>query len=363
MVHFVHRGQAKISVMRVPNTFPGVLMRSKTVPPSFKLVALLLFCLLPSIAAAQVPQFDSLYVFGDSLADNGNILIQTKAMRMSPPAPPSVTPHRTYFDGRFSNGYIAFEYLWQRLSGHRLESSHALKPILAAPLLQKTGATNFAFGGTGTPYLDQTPGGFYSPGLKGQIELFRLALRRKSPPTRALYVVSTGANDYRIDPFNVPMSPVEVIDNIEQSIVSLYRLGARHVMVVDLPDLGMVPANGGDPAATALSAFHNGLLDEALARLRTRYPTLHLIPVKLDPLFQELATTMEAHIPALDAFAPLTPGLSSCLFLDPAACGDAPAILFNAFFGFIFWDVAHPTTEAHRSLADYAYEQLELAYQ
>ena len=338
-------------------------MRSKTAPPSFKLVALLLFCLLPSIAAAQVPQFDSLYVFGDSLADNGNILIQTKAMRMDPPVPPSVTPHRTYFNGRFSNGYIAFEYLWQRLSGHRLESPQALKPILAAPFLQKTGATNFAFGGTGTPYLDQTPGGFYSPGLKGQIELFRIALRGRQPSNRALYVVSTGANDYRIDSFNVPMSPEEVVGNIEQAIVSLYRLGARHVMVVDLPDLGMVPANGGDPAATALSLYHNGLLDEALARLKAQYPSLHLIPVKLDPLFQELTATMEAHIPALDAYAPSTPGLSSCLFFNPAACSDAPAILFNSFFGFIFWDVAHPTTEAHRYLGNYAYQQLELEYQ
>ena len=129
-------------------------MRSTTAPPSVKLVALLLFCLLPSIAAAQVPQFDSLYVFGDSLADNGNILIQTKAMRLDPPVPPSVTPHRTYFDGRFSNGYIAFEYLWQRLSGHRLDSPQAMKPFLAAPVLPRTGATDFAFGGTGTLYLD-----------------------------------------------------------------------------------------------------------------------------------------------------------------------------------------------------------------
>jgi phospholipase/lecithinase/hemolysin len=337
-------------------------MRSKTTPPVLKLVALVVLCLLPSMAAAQVPQFDSLYVFGDSLADNGNILAQTKAMRMDPPVPPSVTPHRTYFDGRFSNGYIAWEFLWQRLSGNRPGSPHGLKAFLEAPILQKTGATDFAFGGTGTPYLDQTPGGFYAPGLKGQIELFRLALRGKQPSSRSLYVISTGANDYRIDPFNVPMSPVEVIANIEQAIVSLYRLGGRHVMVVDLPDLGMVPANGGDPAATELSAFHNFLLDEAVARLRAQYPSLHLIPVKLDPLFQELDVTMEAQAPALDVFAPQTPGLSSCLFINPASCSDAPSILFNASFGFIFWDVAHPTTEAHRFLADYAYEQLVNAY-
>jgi phospholipase/lecithinase/hemolysin len=338
-------------------------MRPTTAPHPLKLVALLLFCLLPSIAAAQVPEFDSLYVFGDSLADNGNILIQTKAMQMNPPVPPSVTPHRTYFDGRFSNGYIAFEYLWQRLSGHQPGSALGMKPFLGAPLLQKTGAVDFAFGGTGTPYLDQTPGGFYAPGLKGQVELFRLALRGRKPSSRSLYVVATGANDYRIDPFNVPMNPVDVVHNIEEAIGSLYQLGARHVMVVDLPDLGAIPANGGDPAATELSNVHNGLLDEAISRLRAKYPSLHVIPVRLNPLFQDLSETMEAHAPELAVFAPADPGLSACLFIDPATCHDAPAFLFNASYGFIFWDVAHPTTEAHRHLGDYAYDQLVNEYE
>ena len=337
-------------------------MRPTTAPPSLKLVALFLLCLLPSIAAAQVPQFVSLYVFGDSLADNGNIFIQTKALRVNPPVPPSVTPHRTYFNGRFSNGYIAVEYLWKRVSGHEPGSTRGLKPFLASPLLQKTGAVDFAFGGTGTPYVDQTPGGLYAPGLKGQVELFRLALGGRKPSSRALYVVSTGSNDYRIDPFNVPMNPVDVVRNIETAIGSLYQLGARHVMVVDLPDLGAVPANGGDPAATELSAFHNALLDEAIARLKAQYPSLHLIPVKLDPLFQELSQTMEAQAPALAVFAPTMPELATCLFVDPSLCKDAPAILFNGEFGFIFWDVVHPTTEAHRYLGDYAYEQLVNEY-
>ena len=53
------------------------------------------------------------------------------------------------------------------------------------------------------------------------------------------------------------MNPEDVVNNIEQAIASLYRIGARHVMVVDLPDLGQVPANGGSEDATALSKYHN----------------------------------------------------------------------------------------------------------
>ena len=83
----------------------------------------------------------------------------------------------------------------------------------------------------------------------------------KKPPPRSLYAIATGANDYRDDQFNNPMNPADVIRNIEEAVVSLYELGARDVMVVDLPDLGKVPANAGNPGpATDISLAHNGLL-------------------------------------------------------------------------------------------------------
>jgi phospholipase/lecithinase/hemolysin len=338
-------------------------MNAITPRPPFRFVALLIMCLVPAAAAGQIPQFDSFYVFGDSLADNGNVLIQSGALGMNPPVPPSATPHRTYFDGRFSNGYIGFEYLWQRLTGHQPGSALALKPFLAAPFRQQRGPIDFAFGGTGTAYVDQTPGGFWAPGLRGQVELFRMALRGKKPSTRSLYAIATGANDYRVDPFNVPMNPVDVVRNMEEAIARLYQLGARDVIVLDLPDLGLIPANGGDPQASAISAAHNSELDSALAALQARYPKLHLIPVKLNPLFEDLRLRMESRIPALDVFAPLTPGLSVCLFINPAACSDAPDFLFNGNFGFLFWDVVHPTTEAHQSLADYLFDHLASEYE
>jgi phospholipase/lecithinase/hemolysin len=339
-------------------------MNTSTAPQLVRFVLLLSLCLFPSLAAAQIPQFDSFFVFGDSLADNGNVLIQTRALGMDPPVPPSKTPHRTYFEGRFSNGYIGFEYLWQRLTGYAPGSPRGVKPFLAAPVIQKTGAVDFAFGGTGTPYVDQTPGGFWAPGLKGQVELFRLALLGRKPSARALYAIATGANDYRADPFNVPMNPEDVVRNIEDAVVSLYRLGARDVMVVNLPDLGKVPANGGDPNATLISQIHNGLLEGAVARLRARFPDLRLVLVELDPLFQDLETRMEAKAPLIAAFSPTAPERAACLFLNPASCVDMPAFLFNNLnLPFIFWDVVHPTTLAHRFLGDYMFDLLEAEYE
>jgi len=311
----------------------------------------------PAAVSAQVPQFDSLYVFGDSFADQGNDFIQSRWLRADPPVPPSTSPHRTYFNGRFSNGYMEFEYLWQQLSGHAPGSSRGMKAFLAAPLMGATGATNFAYGGTGTPYLDQTPAGMWVPGLKGQIELFRIGLRGRKPSTRALYAIATGANDYRDCCFNVPMPPPQVVANIVTSIETLYKLGARHVMVFDLPDLGLIPANGGVPGpASELAAFHNFLLETALNDLQVRLPALHLIQVKLDPLFAQLRNaTPDWVVPALDKYSELAPpGSSECFFVDPKTCGDVDLSLFNNLgLGSVFWDTIHPTTEAHKHLADY----------
>src|SRR5918993_1107036 len=119
---------------------------------------LLTVCLLATPAWAQIPQFDTFYVFGDSLVDNGNIFAMTKGARMEPAIPPSESPNRTYFEGRFSNGYVGVEFLWKHLSGHAPGSPNGLKPLLGSPMFGMAPAVNFAYGGTGTPYLDQTPG-------------------------------------------------------------------------------------------------------------------------------------------------------------------------------------------------------------
>lgn len=314
----------------------------------------------PATASAQIPEFGSLYVFGDSLADNGNIYALTKLMGMAPAVPPSDEPHRAYFGGRFSNGYVEFEYLWQRLSGQKPGSKKGLTPFLASPFTSAK-AINFAHGGTGTEFFDVTPGGFWAAGLKGQIEMFRLSLPLRRP-SRALYAIATGANDYRLDPYNVPMDPALVVGNIVESIETLYGLGARDVMVFDLPDLGLLPGNSGDPGpASFISGLHNMLLNDALTELEQRLPQLHLIRVHLDPLFQELMLSMEWQLPALEYYA--APGTSGCLFVNPATCPNvAPELLGTAELGFLFWDIVHPTTEAHHRLSDYLYQLLQTSY-
>ena len=325
--------------------------------------ACFLALLYPSASAVQVRTYDSFYAFGDSLADTGNVLITSQRLGIDPAPPPSATPHRTYYRGRFSNGPVAFEYLWQLVSGKAPESPGGLKPFLAAPVLGPTSAVNFAFGGTGTRYISQTPGGLYAPGLKGQVELFRAAQSRRSPSTRALYAIVTGANDYRADQFNQPMSPPDVVENIVNAVETLHRLGARDVMVLNMPDLGLLPGAGGPGSPESqLSALHNLLLANALATLSAQRPSLRLVHVDINQAFALLPAGMDRSTPALDVMFPpanLPPGfrMSLCLFIGPATCADVPTFETNS--AFLFWDVVHPTTDAHRVLGQFLYDELQ----
>ena len=315
---------------------------------------------LPGAAAAQPRTYDSFYAFGDSLADIGNVLLASQRLGIDPAPPPSTSPHLTYYQGRFSNGPVAFEYLWQLLSGQAPGSAGGLKAFLAAPVLGPRGAVDFAFGGTGTPYVSQTPGGLYAPGLKGQVELFRRAMRGQRPSKDALYAIVTGPNDYRDDQFNQPMDPADVVDNIVDAVETLYQLGARDVMVLDMPDLGLLP--GGDDAGSDLSADHNRLLTNALAVLKAHRPKLRLIQVDINHVFGLVPAGMDLTTPALDAMFPpesLPPGfkMSLCLFINPATCADVPTFETNSEY--LFWDVVHPTTDGHRLLGQYLFDTLQ----
>ena len=82
---------------------------------------------LPPVLAAT-PKYEAFYVFGDSLSDTGNDLFLMKLQKLDPPLPPSESPHKTYYQGRFSNGPVAAEYLWGQL-----RNNAALTPFLSNP--------------------------------------------------------------------------------------------------------------------------------------------------------------------------------------------------------------------------------------
>jgi phospholipase/lecithinase/hemolysin len=315
--------------------------------------------------AAQSRSYDSFFVFGDSLVDTGNDWTVTKAFRFNPAIPPSTSPHRTYFQGHFSNGPNMVEYLWKLLNP---SSTTGVKPITTDLVVPRSGAVDFAFGGSGTGDLTAVTDTLTVPGLKGQVELFRLALLGRRPSAGALYLVFSGANDYIVQPPDPPANPVDVVKNIQTSIQRLYSLGARNIMVVNLPDLGRVPLIT-DPQAKAgltyLTIVHNTLLSGMLDVLSASLPGVNIIRADAFTEFYVISQGLETTIPAIDTIVPPLlgqPPFSTCLFLNPLACPDIPTQFLgpNANVGpFFFWDVEHPTTDVHRSMGDYLFSKLQ----
>jgi phospholipase/lecithinase/hemolysin len=314
--------------------------------------------LAQSAAWAASPQYDNLYVFGDSLSDTGNDIALTTAQRISPAIPPSASPHRTYYQGRFSNGPVAVEYLWQSIQG---SSKASLTPFLSKKGLVLKGAINFAFGGSTSGYVSQTPGQFYVPGVLGQVDTFRKALQGQLPPARTLYLVWTGANDYLAVPPAQAAQPSEVIANITKAVETLYSLGARDFMIPNLPDLGLAPLAGANSAGLSqVTVIHNHLLADAHDDLVAR---LQGVKIMLPNMYAATQTMLSDHFaaspPALVVVS-LGTGAVDCLFRDPTTCPDVNLNLptERGSSEFYLWDILHPTTSAHREFGKAMFESL-----
>ncbi|MGK7957149.1 MAG: SGNH/GDSL hydrolase family protein [Crocosphaera sp.] len=280
----------------------------------------------PAVAAG----FSTIYGFGDSLTDTGNVnrvvLEVTGGTQTFPPTPP-------YFMGRFSNGPVWIEGLDQRLNVPLIDSSFG-------------GATS-GFENT----FDATLGGIPLPGLQQQIAGF--VMNNPIADPHALYTIWIGGNDYlptNSTGFTPYDNPDQTLSNIETAINSLVGVGARNIMVLNLPNLGDAPLNNssvdgicptdnqfdGD-CLNDLTIAHNDGLSTLLSSFSSE---VNLIPVDINTLFNNITTS--------SIFTNVTaPCFDSTI---PQVCNNPDE--------FLFWDNSHPTTEAHQFITDLAVESL-----
>jgi thermolabile hemolysin len=267
-----------------------------------------------SVGAGSSP-FSRIVVFGDSLSDTGNFHRLTGGV-----------PGAPYASGRFSNGPLWIEYLAEDL-GMTLLSEN-----------------NYAVGGATTGSGNSNDGflGLEYPGLQDQWSAFLADLPPGGADPEALYVVWAGANDFFVA-LQTGSSPTVLIGggvaNTARAIQVLWAAGARHILVPNVPDLGLVPfgrASGMSAAITQLSAAYNQALEGALQALAdSGIPTIRV------DAFEALRAMVNS--PAEFGFTNVTEA-----FLVTG--GDAA--------GFLFWDAVHPTTRGHEILADAARERM-----
>jgi phospholipase/lecithinase/hemolysin len=269
------------------------------------------------------PEFSAIYVVGDSLSDTGRLHARTLELTGGalgiPPAP-------YYWNGRSSNGPLWPEYL--------------------APVLDMTydPLDNFAWAGANTGRINawEPDFGVDLPGMLDELDEYVAGLgRHRKADKKALYVVFGGSNDFfrlfKTPPDDPAVVIPEGVVNVVTIVGALQRLGAEHIVVIDLPNIGLTPraqALGpeGAAGATYLSVLFNTLLDNALDGLRC-----DVMRVSSFDLLNAIAAD-----PAAYGFTNVTvPGLVA-LQANPAADTS----------GFLFWDDIHPTTRTHALIAE-----------
>ena len=305
--------------------------------------ALFVSLAMPVAAQAALSQLTDLFVFGDSLSDGGNsgLASQDYAGVVFPPPP--------YFNGQYSNGPVAVEYLWKSFN----PGDNSFKPSLA-------GGTNYAIGGatTGLQSFNQVNSSV-PDGLKPayaqkanawQLSTFATQGQTFNPAT-SLFVVWLFPNDvFYADttgtlPGVVPGSPgganlvANGIANILTTVTTLAMSGATNFLVPNMPDLGSTPEFLGTPQA----------------------PTLSFLTEQFNTNLEQQLTLLESAIPGIDIVNFDTAALFKKVEQDPGAYGfenATEACVDNLVNGkcdpskWVFWDGVHPTTSAHRVVAE-----------
>ncbi len=346
-----------------------------------------LFCLtLPT--PAEAVSFNKIYSFSESLSSPGNIFNVTTALNQLPPQlippgteiPPVIPPVPPYdADGRFSDGLVWVDYLAEDLGitltpstelsvlfpGSDTLSPLAFDPdsgeLIISPFFNGATATtsiNFAYGGAQSGFTSDNG----IPGLLTQVGWFSNDLTQsgQTADSDALYIVLSGANDYQSIP---NPNPEETVGNIAAAVQTLYDLGARNVLVSNLPDLGETPRANSPLAPVAaeplsqVTLVHNSLLEEALDNLSGLNPDLNIIPLDIFTLFNQTLDN-----PELFGFTNVT---DACLDPDPSFFTNLAvpdSITFTVCDNpneSVFWDGIHPTTAAHEILGEFALATLQ----
>jgi phospholipase/lecithinase/hemolysin len=272
--------------------------------------------------AAAAP-YSSVYAFGDSLSDMGNVYAFTGGTVPAPPA---------YAAGRFSNGPVAVEVMTQLLTGAPLTLAH-----------------DYAWGGalTGispTTLVDNNNPPLNGHGLLAQTSKFHSSLSGGQADPNALYVVWAGSNDFK-DPTVLTNAGGQqwgrVIGNIEQSIANLAADGARHFFVPNMPNLGLIPLVTGTGAANAagaslLTAGYNATFAAGLTALDAGNSDIDIKTFNVYGLMTSIINDVKLHGSAF-GFTNVTTACQT----DPT-CTD-PSQAF-------FWDLQHPTAHVQEIL-------------
>lgn len=268
---------------------------------------------------AQAQTYTRMITFGDSLSDNGNLYATTG----NPPAP---------YNRRFTNQLVWTEYL----SG---QTSNAIGGYLTAitPTLINNGNINFAFGGARTDSAPNANGPI--PGTNTQISSY--LARGGTFGANDVVTLWGGANN--ILQITNPAAASSVVSaaagDIGAQALQLANAGAKTILVVNLPDLGLTPSGSATATSSNQASFlFNSTLDSQLNNDATAVSGTNFIKVDINAVFRALVAN-----PSAFGFSNVT---AQCV--QTLACVTGGAAVQDTY---LFWDGVHPTGAGHRLVA------------
>ncbi len=288
-------------------------------------VTLLALCLALCLLRVSYGQ-QRLVVFGDSLSDIGNSFVASDGtLPPGDPAAPLGSPLRgkygeTFdptgppgpFLGRFTDGQNWVDYFPGIAKGFGVNIS-PVTAWLQDPTNSNDSATDFAIGGSTSRDLSVKNGTL--PGFPTQVDAYVESLKESlKNAADDLCVIWIGAND-----FFAGIKPAETVANIKGAIAQLSQAGAKHIVVITVPDFGLTPQEKARGGATVLAATQFVVTTNVLLAIGFAYKPLN------GPLLVNLVN-------------------------------DNPN-------NYVFWDGFHPTTNVHKLAATFIFKNIFLSRQ
>ena len=278
-----------------------------------------MFASLLTAGTASAATYDRVFIFGASESDSGNIYARTNGAL--PPSPP--------YAQRYSNGPVAVEYMAQTLG---IPLTYSQNPAAGNQSL------NFAIGGSLTDTRNNVPTLGNGYGIQDQVNDFQARVSSGGltfNPASTLFLVIGGGNDilrvgfYGSDPATVVPNAVSSIGSEIQTLVGL---GAEHVAVSTLNNIGSLPV-----AQPARVEQYNQLS----ANLNTAYRSLTA----------SLADSLSVDVFAVERGAILDDVIAN--FRDYGFTNaTTPCVVSGVVCSnpdqYVFWDSVHVTTAVHR---------------
>jgi len=297
----------------------------------------------------QKPTIDRLVIFGDSLSDTGRMVLNSGKI---------IPSRKTYWQGRFSDGFNWVDYLAEYYDTTSNDKSFIINESIG-------GATAYSYSEDASAdilknvlnignTIKDLPIALMS-NFSQQIETFK-STENQSFTDNDLVVIWIGANDllWVAESYDPSLNSYDVAEHaakkISDTVEDLIKNDhVKNILLAGLPDFDLTPRFINNPQKSKQIKYFNYLLEREVEKLKTFSP--HIYFVHTDKIFKDLV------IPNSEKFGyeNITEANTHDSMYNLAPLETLDNTKFPIFTKrgdtHVFWDEVHPTSKSHAIIA------------